>query len=444
MGGTQLWSAATATASRTGDNPIVLENQAVGSDGWAVGHGGTMGVDEKRPQLQGYASSTSVSGGESLDFHIASHVPQSCTVAIYRVGHYGSARARHLLTGDDVRVTPRKSARAQHGSRAAACDWPVSWTLDVPDAWVSGIHLAVFTSEDGHRAYTPFVVRDTARPSDILIVLPFATYQADNAEDRRGPGMFKVSFDQPYAGLGLPRGFGRDTSTARWAEEACYDVTYATDLDLHEGRIAPSRHTAIVFSGRHAHWSEQMRDVAGRAVGAGTHLAFLGPDVADLRTRVEPAPNGRPGHVLTCYRDARDPVAGSGEQPEPLVVRDSAHWLWSGSELRDGEPVPGLTAAAADGDTRIAPPGTRGAGQTLLAEPRTDGRGQSRLTGAGHTRVYENGRKTLVFVAGTAHWPLALHEPEHVSAHVQRATAALLTRMLEPRWSRGPQQRQKL
>ncbi|CAM5665381.1 hypothetical protein SMICM304S_05120 [Streptomyces microflavus] len=43
---------------------------------------------------------------------------------------------------------------------------------------MSGIYLAVFTSADGFRSSTPFVVRDTERRSDLLMVLPFTTYQA--------------------------------------------------------------------------------------------------------------------------------------------------------------------------------------------------------------------------------------------------------------------------
>lgn len=383
--------------ARTGDNPVVWENESAGSDAWTMGHGGTSGVDDRKPELQGYASSTSVAAGDTIDFHLASHVTQGCTIAIYRVGHYGGARARHLLTSEPVRVAPRPRRRAGGISGPASCDWPVSWSLDVPRDWISGIFLAVFTSEDDRRAYTPFVVRDPARRSDILMVLPFTSYQAYNnwplqTRTEVDPRSFHVSFDRPYTRLGLPGRFGMDTSTARWAEEAGHDVTYASDLDVHEGRIDPLKHTVVLFAGHDEFWSRQMRDSAARAVEAGTHLAFLAPCDTHRRIRLAPSGSGRPGRVMTSGANAaadRQPL----RVPHGRAVRDMSHWLWSGTGLRDGDPLP----------------------QVLQ-----------------NVRLHEDAQGTLVFAAGASHWPLALHEPEHVDARIRRVTANLLTRMLMP------------
>ncbi|MFF8592141.1 N,N-dimethylformamidase beta subunit family domain-containing protein [Streptomyces sp. NPDC015220] len=218
-------------AHRTGDNPVVLENRASGSDAWGLGHGECRGVDPKRPRIQGYAATASVAPGETLGLRLTSRTSRACTVEIYRLGHYGGVRARHLLTAADVPVDR-------------------VWRATVPGTWVSGVFLAVLTS-DGHRAYAPFVVRDPARSSDVLMVVPLSTAHG------------------PYAGLGLPAGFGTDTSASRWLEEAGYDVTYATEQDLHEGRVEPARHTAVVLPGAagDARWSRRTRAVVDRAPG---------------------------------------------------------------------------------------------------------------------------------------------------------------------------------
>ncbi|MFC3572678.1 N,N-dimethylformamidase beta subunit family domain-containing protein [Streptomyces yaanensis] len=218
------------TAHRTGDNPVVRENRAPGSDAWGVGHGESRGVDPKRPEIQGYAAAASVAPGETLGLHLSSRTARSCTVEIYRLGHYDGVRARHLLTATDVPV-----------GRA--------WRVTVPDTWVSGIFLAVLTTGDGHRAYAPFVVREPARPSDLLVVVSLSTAHG------------------PYAGLGMPEGFGTDTSASRWLEEAGYDVTYATEQDLHEGRVDPARYTAVVLPGAagDTRWSRKTRAVVDRA-----------------------------------------------------------------------------------------------------------------------------------------------------------------------------------
>ncbi|MET9436180.1 N,N-dimethylformamidase beta subunit family domain-containing protein [Streptomyces sp. NPDC006551] len=252
VAGTQWWAGTAAAhtdfpAPRTGDNPVVRENGAPGSGRWAVGCDDTCGVDLARPQIQGYASRNSVGHGELIGFHIASSVAQSCTVAVYRTGHYAGVQARHLLTSGDLAVGPRTGGKA-------------AWKPTVPQDWVSGVFMAVFTSADGHRAFTPFVVREPARRSDLLLVLPFA----------KTP-------DRPYPGIGLPEDFDTDCSTARWLEEEGYDVTYATEEDLHEGHVDPARYTAVVLPGadRDARWSRKTRAAVGRATGAGTRLARL-------------------------------------------------------------------------------------------------------------------------------------------------------------------------
>ena len=114
----------------------------------------------------------------------------------------------------------------------------------------------------------------------------------------------------------------------------------------------------------------------------------------------------------------------------PLVVRQSSHWFWSGTGLRDGDEIPDLIAVEADGfdPSMPRPAGTR---QTLLsASPYVDKLGRGRAVQ--NTSLCENHRGTLVFVAGTFSWPLALNDPAHINPQVQRATHNLLTRMLEP------------
>ncbi len=467
-------------APRTGDNPVVTENRAPGSDAWTVGNAGTKGVRDEGAQIQGYASATSVSPGESIGFHISSHREQTCTVAVYRVGHYEGVGARLMVTGDDVRVEPRKKPEADAETGLIACDWPVSWTLDVPETWVSGLFLAVFTSHDGYRSYTPFVVSDTGRKSDILLVVPFTTYQAYNIwplDGHTGKNLYKgyasegvlggnevrafqVSFDRPYAESGMARWLDMDMSAARWAESHGYDVTYATSVDLHEGRVDPSHYTAMVFSGHDEYWSKEMRDRAEEAVAVGTHLAFLASNNIYFHIRVEDSADGRPGRVVTCYKEAPDPEPGETgptvrwrklgkkhlraeqgllgvqyngilHEPAPLVVRESKHWFWAGTGLRDGDEIPDLVAVEADG-FNPSMPRPEDTEQTLLsASPYGDSMGRGRKVQNSSLCVHGDG--TLVFVAGTFHWPLALHAPAHANEHVQRATKNLVDRMLTPR-----------
>lgn len=62
------------------------ENGAAGSDAWIAGRDGATAADDKKVQIQSYASKASVPPNEAIDFHIPSHVAQACTVEIYRLG----------------------------------------------------------------------------------------------------------------------------------------------------------------------------------------------------------------------------------------------------------------------------------------------------------------------------------------------------------------------
>ncbi len=469
----------TTPATHVSNSPSVPRSRAVPKE-WNRLRGGTKKVSDTVGQIQGYASKTSVGRGESIDFHLSSHRSQTCTVAVHRVGHYGGTGTRHLLTSDPVPVHPRPRPAAEGDARLIACDWPASWTLRVPGSWGSGIYVAVFTTEDGYGSCTPFVVRDTERRSDILMVVPFTTYQAYNLwpyDGRTGKNLyrgyspegvwgapedraFKVSFDRPYPQSGTPHWFELDTSAARWAESAGYDITYASSVDLHEGRVDPSKHRVMMFSGHDEYWSREMRDCAERAVSAGTHLAFLTANNIYFQIRVEDADGGGPNRVVTCYKETTDPEPGPGgptvrwrelgtkhrhaeqrllgvqyngilKTPAPLVVRESGHWFWSGTGLRDGDRIPDLIAVEADGFDP-AMPRPAGTTQTLLSASPYDDR-----LGRGHTvqntSLCVDERGTQVFVAGTFYWPLALYEPGFVNPHVQRATHNLLSRMLERR-----------
>ncbi|GGY84515.1 N,N-dimethylformamidase beta subunit family domain-containing protein [Streptomyces nitrosporeus] len=236
-----------APVPRTGDNPVVEENRAAGSDQWLGGRAETRGVDPVRPHIRGRVSASSVGPGESIGFHLTSRVPQDCTVAVYRFGCYAGAGARHLVTSGGFPVGPRTGGKA-------------AWTPTVPQEWLSGVFLGVFTSADGCRAFTPFVVREPARRSGLLFVLPFT----------RTP-------DRPFPGLGLPEGFVRETSAAGWLEERGYDVTYATEQDVHEGRVDLARYTVVVLAGtgRDVRWSRRTRVAVERAKRAGTELVHL-------------------------------------------------------------------------------------------------------------------------------------------------------------------------
>jgi hypothetical protein len=456
-------------------NPVVRENVLDGDSGWQLA--GVRTSDDVIRQIQGYASRTSVNVGGSLDFHVSVAGDRAFTVSIYRLGHYGGAGGRRLLTSGSMRGTELPAPAADPDTGLIQCDWPVSWTLALPADWTSGYFLAVFDTDDGFRSCTPFVVRDDARKADFVVVVPFSTYQAYNfwpADGRTAKNLYKgyvqpgkvggiperafqVSFDRPYSHGGMPSWSDLDIAAARWLEATGFDVAYASSLDLHEQRLPAGKHAAMIFPGHDEYWSKAMRDSTESAVDGGTHLAFLAANNIYWHVRFDAARDGRRNRVVTCYKDTPDPEAdengptrnwrkigkrrsqaeqrllgvqynGMLADPLPLVIRKSRHWFWAGTGVRDGDAVPGLVAVEADGwNPKIKL--SRRANQTLLSETPYEDR-LGRGARVQNTSLYETDRGTLVFAAGTFHWNLALVDSAYTDVRIQRATRNLLIRML--------------
>ena len=88
---------------------IRAENKRPGSRGWRIGADGTKAADDIRMQIKGYASATSVTLGEAIDFHVTVTPEQDFTVAIYRLGYYGGQDARHLTRVQPWVASPNPS-----------------------------------------------------------------------------------------------------------------------------------------------------------------------------------------------------------------------------------------------------------------------------------------------------------------------------------------------
>jgi hypothetical protein len=457
------------------DNAVIRENSLPGDNGWKV-TGGSREPDDVARQIQGYASRTSVNVGESLDFHVSVAGGKAFTVAVYRLGHYGKSGGRRMVSSGRLRGAEQPVPTADDRTGLIECDWPSSWTLDVGENWTSGYFLAVFETEDGYRSGTPFVVRDDRRRADFLVVVPFSTYQAYNFwpadgstgkslyKGYAGPGQigggaeraFQVSFDRPYSRHGMPSWSNLDIAAVRWLESTGFDVAYASSVDLHEQRVRPERHAALLFPGHDEYWSRAMRDTAEKAVDRGTHLAFFAANNVYWHIRFDAAADGRRNRVVTCYKSASDPDRdGNGatttwrdlddqaeqrllgvqyngilSSPVPLVINESGHWFWEGTGVTDGDTIAGLVAVEADGRNPKIPV-SRAASQTLLSHTAyVDRNGRDHVQS---TSLYETAGGTLVFAAATFHWNLALIKSTYADKRVRLATKNLLVRMLRGR-----------
>ena len=444
---------------------VKAENARAGSAGWDLR--GYRTADDVRMIIKGYASHTSITAGEQLSFHVSTG--EEFGIDVYRVGAYGGAGARLVCSSPPLAGVRQPAARVDEATGLISAGWDAVWRLTVPDGWLSGYYMAAFTTASGWRNYTAFVVRDHRR-ADLCAVLPFTTYQAYNrwpfdgitgrnlylGPDPGGPMSYlrrarKVGFDRPYDSDGRPPGADLDLAFIRWAEAADLDITYATSDDLHAGRIDPRRYRGLVFSGHDEYWTAQMRDHADRAVAGGTSLAFLSANNSYWRMRFEPDAAGRADRVIACYKSDPDPGGtatlrwrdpnpdgarpeqqllgvmynGIVKTPAPLVVRESGHWLWTGTGVRDGDRIPGVVAGEADGFMEGIP--VAAGNLTLASASPYVLKGLSR-TKVQNTSLLETPSGALVFAAGSRLWPQQLTAFGDI--RVRRLTANVLGRII--------------
>ncbi|WP_222106122.1 N,N-dimethylformamidase beta subunit family domain-containing protein [Catellatospora sichuanensis] len=463
--------------------PASRKRKAVADDGWKMTSPGIRASSDKRLDITGYASATSVNVGERIDFHVSVADPGRYQVKVYRMGYYGTAGAGLATTSPMLDGVTQVVPAPQPGSGTIVCDWPASWGLTIPEDWMSGHYLAVLTREDGRRSYVPFVVRDDDRPAELCVVVPTTTYQAYNLwpkDQRKGKSLYygyalkaatagapptrgldpdsravEVSFDRPYANAGRPANVELDWTFASWAEEAGYDLVYATSQDLHAGRIDPTRYAGLVFPGHDEYWSREMRQHATAAPAAGTSLVFLSANNVYWHVRLPEATDGRTGRLLTCYKSRGDEPgeradrtcrwrdeAGPGDPeqrllgvqfngipvaPAPLVVRGQDHWFWAGTGVRDGDTIDDLVAGEADGVDPDLPDGPQ---QVLSSSPYFIVGGEIRMQ---NTSLIETANGALVFAAASLFWPRFL-SPQG-DPRIRRVTANLLDRVVANRRS---------
>jgi hypothetical protein len=436
---------------------------------WSPKHGGTSAGDVAG-QIKAYASANSVNLGEGIDFHVSVNPAQTFTVEIYRVG----AKDECVLTSQAVDGVTQAAPTLLKATRTVVCDWSPSWRLEVPRDWRSGVFVAKLRNEQGFQTCVPFVVRDDAVAAEVLVALPFPTYQAYNEypkDKNTGASLYyawedgkiytedkaatAVSFDRPYHVTGVPANFDLDASFAawveRWAEETGHSVGYADSADLHHGVVDPTRHKALILPGHDEYWSQEMRQALDNAVDAGVSVAFLAANNVYWRIRLEASGDGRPYRTVTCYKNRSDPGAASKSErttqwrklrrPEqavlgaqyvstlkgtaPLVVDNAGHWFWSGTGVRDGERIEELLWGECD---QVTPWTPKPDGVEILAASPYVGQGQPRTQ---HTVLHRTAAGGWVFDGGTFHWAKGLSAPGIADSRIQRATANLLERMLK-------------
>lgn len=439
-----LASAPPATAAEPVENRITVENRHQGNRSWQIPWSGHTVADDRNMAIKGFASATSVKAGDAIGLHVRSQ--GSFTWHAYRLGHYQGLGGRHMGSGTAARVN-QPACTTNTSSGMVSCNWARTATVQTQATWTSGVYVVVLTTGT-YQNYITFVVRDD-RPDAILAISPTNTYQAYNNfpdDGLTGKSLYghhsygatntsngriyavTVSYDRPYARTGISDVLRDEYPFIQWAEGRGYDMSYATEVDLHANPALATAARSMWVPGHSEYWTDPMFEAVRTARDAGIGQAFMGANNLYWRVRLEPNSAQVPRRQMTCWKSdwAKDPIKTTGlqtglfrtfQKPEqevlgqmysgpagltqgrhPWVVTAPNHWFYRGTGVSRGSTIANIVGTETDFRHSASPfPAARQS--SVLAHSPTLTR--SGGVGLGEAALYEAPSGAWMFDAGT-------------------------------------------
>jgi len=462
---------------------IRRENQKPGTRDWLLTSTRIDPATKYRcPWIEGYCSRTSVRAGERIDFHVSANPPSRFTLDIYRMGHYGGAGGRHVLTLGPFEGATQPDPPIGE-KRVRDCRWDPSATIKIPRDWLSGVYLGKLTAErDGLQSYVIFIVRDD-RPADFIFQCSDTTWQAynrwpsqfalyDDGKDQWywGPNV-EVCFNRPYGkycqildaplSTGSGEWFLWEFPLAFWLESQGYDVTYISNLDTHTEPKGLLRARGFLSVGHDEYYSIEMFKHLKTTIDAGLNVAFLSgnavcgrilfsPDSSGTAHRafervgvfgppggtrdfvaMKTLPHDRPYANELIGAHSTGPVTGGADW---ICVKPD-HWLFEGTGMKHGDGIAGLVGWEWHGDPANIP------GLEIVATGPTQDAPGKLNSGVFTATIYPGPKGNFVFNAATCWWadgvseppgyvrPSVYTSPKGPDPRAQRITANVLERM---------------
>ncbi len=474
---------ADASAAGEGSSDLVRrENEQSGTTDWILTKTGVDPATKYRcPWIEGYCSHTSIRAGETMEFFVSTQPGSSFQLDIYRLGYYGGAGGRHLLTMGPFAGEPQADPPVGQ-RRLRDCQWPVAATLKIPTDWLSGVYVGKLTASlEGWQSYVIFIVRDD-RQADFLLQCSDTTWQAYN----RWPSQYAlyddgntvwywgnnvaVSFNRPYGkycqilDAPLSTGSGEfflwEFPLVYWLEQHGDDVTYISNLDTHSDPAGLMRARGFLSVGHDEYYSIEMFQNLQKAIAGGLNVAFLSGNTCCGRIEFQRDFRDRPRtYERVDFFGPPDPKAITGMNTLPYKSPNSAelvgarnlgpftggadwicarpdHWIFADTGMKQGEGIPGLVGWEWHGDPADKP------GLEVVATGPTQSAPGALNGGVYTATVYPGPHGNFVFNASTCWWADGLSEPpgyvrpsvytspQGPDRRVQQITRNVLKRML--------------
>lgn len=471
------------SASEKRADMIRAENARDGTSDWQLTNVSIDPATRYRSRaIEGYCSRTSLRAGQTLQIMVSTNPASTFTVDIFRLGYYGGKGGRWMKSFGPLEGTTQSDPPVG-ANRLRECRWKPSVEFEIPNDWPSGVYVGKLTAKEGNwQSYVIWIVRDD-RECDFLFQCADSTWVAYNRwpdqfalyDDGRkewyiGPDVH-VSFDRPYGKYcqvidnPLFTGSGSfmlwEFPLLYWMEKEGYDVSYVSTVDTHSDASGLLRAKGFISIGHDEYWSREMYDHVMQAIQSGVSVAFLSSDTCWGLIPFLPASGGQPHRIITRLGQfgplepeavkqypelarfkqfgpteanmigARNvyPYSGGAD----WICRAEDHWLFAGTDMHNGEGIPGLVGFEWMGAPASIP------GLEVVASGKIRYGGVEREYTA---TIYPGPKGNVVFNAATIWWADGLSAPpgyKTPSAHgatphgpdrrVQQITANLFRRI---------------
>ena len=440
-------------------NAIERENRLTGTTAWVIPN------LQAAAGIEGYADRVSAQAGDQVHLFVSTKAP-SFHVEAYRMGYYGGRGARLVWRSPAVRGETQAGPSIDRVTHMVEAHWHPSLAFAVQPDWPPGDYLLKLVGQGGPQRYVPLTVRDDHSHAAIVIQNSVTTWQAYNGwggyslyHGPKSAGDFPdrsrvASFDRPYADDGAGDFLQNELPLVSFAESLGLDVTYWTDVDLHEHPERLLDHRALISLGHDEYWSPTMRAGAEAARDHGVNLAFLGANAVFRRIRFEPSPLGPDRHQVNYKIGREDPLYGKDnaavtadwrEPPLPrpeseltgvlyecnpvradMRITDPSAWVFDGTDLGTGDRLPAVVGPEYD---RVFPGPSTPSSVEILAHSPLRCRGRKSFADMSY---YVAASRAGVFATGTNWWICQLNAscPNRSSSHpdprIQRITENVL------------------
>ncbi|MGA2836617.1 MAG: N,N-dimethylformamidase beta subunit family domain-containing protein [Acidimicrobiales bacterium] len=372
---------------------IIAENSRTGDLWWVTS-------PQEAGDMEGFADQVSGQVGDTVTLMVNTKAA-TFHVEAYRMGYYQGIGGRLVWQSAEVPGVRQPPPVVAPGTSTVECHWTPSVEVVIGPAWPPGAYLFKLVGATGEQGLVPFCVRDDSSDSAFLFQQSVTTWQAYNLwggyslyygnvdgdltyTQNPGNATYEkrariVSFDRPYThdwASGASDFVGNELPVVFQAERLGLDVSYWTDIDLHQQPQLLANHRALFSLGHDEYWSTPMRDGVETALQQGLNVAFLGANACYRQIRLQPSALG-PDRYQVCYKTAdEDPLYGKDNalvsvdwdlppvsNPESslkgntyqdidaladMVIVDPGSWLLAGTGLTAGQQLPNVVRGEFD------------------------------------------------------------------------------------------------